>query len=299
MASTPARIKFQELLSGSKFIPALGIWDPFTARVAESLGIECVHLGGYQMGAALVTSEPLMTQTEVAHITRYVTAAVKIPVVVDVGAGFGEPLHVMRMTREMEGTGAACLQIEDQIFPKRAHYHKGIEHTVPTGEFIAKIKAVVAARTDPNMAILARTDVMRTKGYKEGVECANLCLQAGADMIMCAPNTLEEAENTPKDIEGPVFYINSEGNRFGRPVFTVKEFQDLGYRMASYPTALLCPITQEMKRVITNLIEKGDTGLPQDKMIAWRDEIEEIIGLDELYKIESDTVESGDMSAPK
>jgi methylisocitrate lyase len=292
-------MKFQELMSGSKFIPALGVWDPFTAKIAESLGIECVHLGGYQMGATLVTSEPLMTQTEVANITRYVTAAVKIPVVVDVGAGFGEPLHVMRMTREMEGTGAACLQIEDQIFPKRVHYHKGIEHIVSREEFIAKIKAMVSARSDPSMAILARTDAMRTDGYKEGVERANLCIQAGADMVMVAPNTMEEAESAPKDIEGPVFYINSEGNRFGRPVFTVQEFQALGYRMASYPTALLCPVTQEMKRVITNLVEKGDTGLPQDKMIVWRNEIEEIIGLDELYKIESDTVESGKMGPLK
>ncbi len=191
MPSTPARMKFQELMSGSKFIPALGVWDPFTAKIAESLGIECVHLGGYQMGATLVTSEPLMTQTEVANITRYVTAAVKIPVVVDVGAGFGEPLHVMRMTREMEGTGAACLQIEDQIFPKRVHYHKGIEHIVSREEFISKIKAMVSARSDPNMAILARTDAMRTDGYKEGVERAILCLQAGSDMIMCAPNTME------------------------------------------------------------------------------------------------------------
>ncbi|OGA44920.1 MAG: hypothetical protein A3F74_25730 [Betaproteobacteria bacterium RIFCSPLOWO2_12_FULL_62_58] len=102
-------IKFRELLARPRFIPALGIWDPYTARVAEAFGIECVHIGGYQLGAHYVTSEPLLTLTELAHTTRYVTAAVRIPVVVDAGAGYGEPLHVMRTVRELERAGAAGL----------------------------------------------------------------------------------------------------------------------------------------------------------------------------------------------
>jgi len=85
-------IKFRELMVRPRFIPALGIWDPYTARVAESLGMECVHIGGYQLGTHYVTSEPLLTLTELATTTRYVTSAVKIPVIVDAGAGFDEPL---------------------------------------------------------------------------------------------------------------------------------------------------------------------------------------------------------------
>ena len=117
MTTTPARIKFRELMSGPRFILALGVWDPYTARVAEALGIQCVHIGGYQLGAHYVTSEPLLTLTELATTTRYVTSAVKIPVVVDAGAGFGEPLHVMRTVKELERAGAVCIHIEDQIYP--------------------------------------------------------------------------------------------------------------------------------------------------------------------------------------
>jgi len=291
MGTTPARIRFRELMSGPRFILALGVWDPYTARVAEALGIQCVHIGGYQLGAHYVTSEPLLTLTELATTTRYVTSAVRIPVVVDAGAGFGEPLHVMRTVKELERAGAVCIHIEDQIYPKRVHYHRGIEHVVPREDMVAKIKAAVAARTDPNFVIMGRTDAMKTNGFAEGVERANLYLEAGAEMVMIFPNTAEEARQAPREIKGLLAYTNSEGNRFGRPLFSAQEFEDMGYKLSTYPTALLCPVTQELKRVITNLTTTGETGLPQDKMIVWRKEVEDLIGLEEYYKIESDTVE--------
>src|SRR4030042_1726426 len=138
MKNLTPRKKFRTLLSGPRFIVALGIWDAYTARVAESLGLECVHLGGYQLGVHYVTSEPLMTLTELTTSSRYITSAVRIPLVVDAGAGFGEPLHVMRTVKELERAGVAALHIEDQIYPKRVHYHKGVEHVVPREEMASK-----------------------------------------------------------------------------------------------------------------------------------------------------------------
>ena len=283
--------KFRELIARPKFIPALGIWDPYTARVAEALGIECVHIGGYQLGTHYVTSEPLLTLTELAWTTRYVTSAVKIPVVVDAGAGYGEPLHVMRCVRELEKAGAAAIHIEDQIYPKRVHYHKGVEHVIPREEMVAKIKAALAARTDPNFFVMARTDSMRTDGFAEGVERANLYLEAGAEMVMIFPNTHEEARQAPKEIQGLLAYTNSEGNKLRRPLFSVQEFQEIGYKLSTYPTALLCPVTQTLKRVITNLVTQGVSGNDPEEMIPWRKEVEDLIGLEEYYRIESETVE--------
>jgi methylisocitrate lyase len=284
-------VRFRELIARPKFIPALGIWDPYTARVAEALGIECVHIGGYQLGTHYVTSEPLLTLTELAWTTKYVTSAVKIPVVVDAGAGYGEPLHVMRCVRELEKAGAAALHIEDQIYPKRVHYHKGVEHVVPRDEMVAKIKAALAARTDPNFFIMARTDSMRTDGFAEGVKRANLYLEAGAEMVMIFPNTREEAIQATQEIKGLLAYTNSEGNKLRRPLFSVQEFQDIGYKLSTYPTALLCPVTQTLKRVITNLVTKGVSGNDPEEMIPWRKEVEDLIGLEEYYRIESETVE--------
>jgi 2-methylisocitrate lyase-like PEP mutase family enzyme len=284
-------VRFRELIARPKFIPALGVWDPYTARVSEALGIECVHIGGYQLGTHYVTSEPLLTLTELAWTTKYVTSAVKIPVVVDAGAGYGEPLHVMRCVRELEKAGAAALHIEDQIYPKRVHYHKGVEHVIPRNDMVAKIKAALAARSDPNFFIMARTDSMRTNGFAEGVERANLYLEAGAEMVMIFPNTREEAIQATKEVKGLLAYTNSEGNKLRRPLFSVQEFEDIGYKLSTYPTALLCPVTQTLKRVINNLVTKGVSGNDPEEMIPWRKEVEDLIGLEEYYRIESETVE--------
>ena len=291
MNTTSPLVKFRELMAGPRFIPALGIWDPYTARVSEALGIECVHIGGYQLGTHYVTSEPLLTLTELATTTRYVTSAVKIPVVVDAGAGFGEPLHVMRCVRELEKAGAAAIHIEDQIYPKRVHYHKGVEHVIPRDEMVAKIKAALDARSNPDFFIMARTDAMRTDGYKEGIERANLFLEAGAEMVMIFPSTREEALRAPKDVNGPLAYTNSEGNILRRPLFSVQEFQEIGYKLSTYPTALLCPVTQTLKRVITSLKTTGVSGNDPEEMIKWRKEVEDLIGLEEYYRIEAETVE--------
>ncbi len=285
------RVKFRSMLSGPHLIVAPCVWEPFIARVAEQLGYECLAIGGYVLGAHLVTSEPLLTLTEVANACRYMSAAVQIPIVVDAGAGFGEPVHVMRTVKELERAGAAALHIEDQIYPKRVHYHKGIEHVIPRKEMIDKIKAAVSARTDPNFVIIGRTDAMRTDDFAEGVERANLFLEAGADMIMIFPNSVEEARRAPKEIKGPLCYVNSEGNRLKRPVFSTKELEDMGYKLVAYSATLICAVTQELKRILTNLQSKGISGLPSDDMIRWRKEVEDLIGLDKYYQMEVETVE--------
>jgi methylisocitrate lyase len=291
MKSAPPRQRFRELLAQPRFIPALGVWDPYTARVAERFGMDCVHIGGYQLGVHYVTSEPLLTLTELANTCRYVTSAVKIPVVVDAGAGYGEPLHVMRTVRELEKTGVACIHIEDQIYPKRAHYHKGIEHVISREEMVAKIKAALAARSDLDFVIMARTDAMKTDGFAEGVERANLYLEAGAEMVMIFPNSVEEAKQAPKEIKGLVAYTNSEGNRFGRPVFTNQQFLDMGYKLSTYPAQLLAPATQAMKKVVERVRTVGTTGFSHEDMSVWRKEIEDMIGLEDYYRIEAETVE--------
>jgi 2-methylisocitrate lyase-like PEP mutase family enzyme len=110
-------------------------------------------------------------------------------------------------------------------------------------------------------------------------------------VLIAFPNTLEEAKRAPKDIKGPLAYTNSEGNRLRRPLFSVQEFEEIGYKLSTYPTALLCPVIQAIKQVVTNLVKTGSTGHDPEQMIVWRKEVEDLIGLEELYKIESDTME--------
>jgi 2-methylisocitrate lyase-like PEP mutase family enzyme len=110
-------------------------------------------------------------------------------------------------------------------------------------------------------------------------------------MVMIFPNTREEAIQATKEVKGLLAYTNSEGNKLRRPLFSVQEFEDIGYKLSTYPTALLCPVTQTLKRVINNLVTKGVSGNDPEEMIPWRKEVEDLIGLEEYYRIESETVE--------
>ncbi len=282
---------FREMLKVPGIIHAPIAYDPLTARIAERVGFRCLDLGGYALGASSCVPEPLLSLEEVLRATRRITAAVAIPVMVDGGAGYGEPAHVIRTVQELERAGAAAVHIEDQVYPKRIHYHKGVEHLIPADEMCQKIRAAVRARRDPDFVIAARTDAMRTDGFADGVRRANLYAEAGADMIMLFPNTMEEARKSPAEVRAPLIYVNSEGNRLGRPIFAAGELDAMGYKMVNDAISAITVVFKSVKELFLRLKETGRTSMDQAVFTGVRQEIEDTIGLEEYYRIEEETVE--------
>ena len=282
---------FRELLAQPGIIVSCGTYGPLPAKIMERVGFKVVTLGGYDLGAHLVTAEPVMCLEEVVRAARYITAAINIPLKVDAGAGFGEPLHVMRTVRELENAGVAVIQIEDQIFPKRAHYHKGIEHIVPIEDMIAKLKAAQKARRDTDLVISARTDAMRTHGFAEGVKRANLYLEAGADMVHIFPNNVEEARQAPKEIAGPVGTLNSLGNLLDRPIATNQELEDMRYKLVNHGIWATLVAAKAVKEMAEKIFAQKKLVVDGKEMGAMRQYIEDTIGLDKMYQMEKETVE--------
>jgi len=286
MAST-----LRQLLQSERVVVAPVCYDPLTARLVESLGFKTAYLGGFALGAVTCLTEPLTNMVEMAEHARRIARRIRIPLIIDGDAGFGEPIHTMRAIQEFEWGGVAGTHIEDQFYPKRAHYHKGVEHIIPIDEMAMKIRAAMQARQDKDFLIIARTDAMRTHGYDEGVKRGNAYIEAGADMVMCFPNSVEESRRAPKDIRAPLAYVNSQGNRLGRPIFSVQEFSDMGWKMVV--EAITAPLVaiQALKRTYGELAREGRTTLDQAEMQVVRKEIEDLIGLEEYYAIEAETVE--------
>jgi methylisocitrate lyase len=284
--------RLRRLLAQPGLIVAPACFDPLTARIAAGLGFECIALGGNAYGAASAISEPLLSLTEMVDAARRITSAIDVPLIVDAATGFGEPLHVMRTVREFERAGVAAIHIEDQIFPKRAHYHRDYrEHTVTAEEMVDKVRFACQARQDPDFVIVARTDAMRTEGYDEGIRRARLYAEAGADMVMLFPNTAEEAARAPGDCPVPLIYVNSAGNRVGRPVYSTQELERLGYKMDYDAISVTIASFQATSALLRTLKETGRTGLDPDAAIAGRKGIEDTIGLEEHYAVEEQTVE--------
>jgi 2-methylisocitrate lyase-like PEP mutase family enzyme len=283
---------FREMLKAPGIIHAPIAYDPLTAKIAEQVGFRCLDLGGYALGASSCVPEPLLSLEEVCIATRRITAAVNIPLMVDGGAGYGEATNVIRTIHEFERAGAASVHIEDQVYPKRVHYHKGIEHVIPAEDMCEKVRYAVRARRDPDFVIVARTDAMRTDGFAEGVCRANLYAEAGADMIMIFPNNAEETRQAPKEIHAPLIYVNSEGNRLSRPLLPINQLEDYGYKMVNDAISAITVMYKNVKELFTRLKQTGSTGLDQEAARKIRKEIEDTMGLDDYYRIEEQTVEA-------
>jgi methylisocitrate lyase len=286
--------KLRELMSEDGILVQPNVFDALTARVAESIGFKSIGLGGFQIAAHLMgDSEPRLSLEDVATAVRYASAAVSVPIMVDAGAGWGEPLHVMRTVRVLEGAGAAGIKIEDQIFPKRAHYHKGIEHVIPVEEMIAKIRAAVRARRDPDLVLVARTDAFRTDGYDEAIRRCRAYVDAGADVAYIFPNNEDEARRAPQDLKGiPLVFCNSEGDRRDRPILSAPQLQELGYKFAAFPLVTTNAAVAAVRDVLGQLRDNGFIEVDQAERIATRKFIEDTIGLEEAYALEEATVES-------
>lgn len=286
--------KLRALVKAGKFLELPAVHDPLTARLAENIGFKTLYNGGFVTGGSTTISEPLLTMGEQITVASNIANAVNIPVVMDAGAGWGEPLHTMRTVRECIRYGIAGIHIEDQLFPKRAHYHTYVAHNIPFNEFRDKIRLACEQRnqTDKDFVIIARSDACREQGYKEAVKRMLMARDQGADMGLIFPRTPEETKKAPKLCRLPMVYVQSRGNRDGRPLYSFKQLEDMGY--AGSIDAILSVGVQFhfMRKALLELKKIGDyTGISQKDYITARKEIEDLLGLEEYYKIERETVE--------
>jgi 2-methylisocitrate lyase-like PEP mutase family enzyme len=278
----------QALRGGGPVVAPL-CYDPLTSKLVEHLGFPAAYLGGGALGFVLNVTEAMMTLTELVTVLRQITMKTTLPIIVDGTTGFGEPLHVMRSVHEVERCGGAGIEIEDQLVPKRAHHHKGIEHLIPSEAMVDKVRAAVEAREDPDFLIIARTNAVRQVSFAEAVRRGNAYAEAGADMIMALPRTPEEARQLPKEVHKPVvFMLSTAGDR---PALTPQELSTLGYPLIIEPQAGLTVAYGAMRKAYLELKEKGRiTGDPAESRML-RDEINELVDLPKYWELESRTVE--------
>lgn len=289
----------RELISRRGIIAAPGIFDPISARIAESLGFLVLDLPGSALGYETTLMEPNLGLEDMVEATRRITSAVNIPVVIDVGAGFGEPAHLLRTVRFLEQAGAAGMHLEDQVFPKRFHYHVGQEHTISAEEMLEKIHYAVEARRDPDFVIVGRTDAFRTVSFAEGVRRSNLYVEAGADMIMPSHVTTgEQVKQLPHEIHAPLNWTHSAGRPGEAPVFSLQELEAMGgekggFKLINYVGG---PIFAAFKAIKDDLMYLKQTGSPKMDYAAFaliEKDAQEICNLPEYVKIENATTEKG------
>jgi 2-methylisocitrate lyase-like PEP mutase family enzyme len=230
--------RFRDLLRRDAMIVAPGAYDCITARMIARAGFDCVYMTG--AGTAATLGYPdfgLVTMSEMVENAGRLASAVDLPVIADADTGYGNELNASRTVREYEQRGIAGIHIEDQGFPKKCG-HLDDKAIVPREDWLAKLRAAVAARRDPDFLIIARTDARAVAGFDEAVARGNAALAAGADMVFLeAPQTLEEVAAVPRLVKGPCL-LNVV--RHGKtPEIDFGEAERMGYRLAIVPGLLL------------------------------------------------------------
>ncbi|MFZ3376426.1 MAG: methylisocitrate lyase [Chthoniobacterales bacterium] len=226
--------RLRELINKS-CVAIPGVPNAGMARQVERIGFEAVYISGAGMAnsTAGVPDIGLLTLTEVARLAGYIANAVSIPAIVDADTGFGGAENVARTIRELESAGLAGCHIEDQESPKRCGHLAG-KSIVDVDEMVGKIKAAVAARSDPDFMIIARTDARAVEDFDRAVDRAGRYLEAGADAIF--PEALQSADefrDFAKEIALPLLANMTE---FGKsPLLSLRDLSDFGYRMVIFP----------------------------------------------------------------
>jgi len=264
---------------------------PLSARVVQALGFAAVYTGGYMTGAHTSITEPLLTLTEQVEVAHKVARAVDLPVLADAGAGYGDPLHVMRCVREFEAAGIAGIHIEDQVYPKRASYHKGLEHIVPLQEFVERMSYALQARCDPDFHIIGRTDAFsavegsRDELVRRGVTLKDL----GVDAVMPrGVRTREDLAFFRKEVPGVPLLVIA-----GADDISVQEYADLGYQIIIYATTPAVVAANALLETYQHLKDTGLLNINAQRVAELRRRVEELISLPEYYAVEAATTEKG------
>lgn len=265
------------------------VLDPLMARMAQAAGFEALYLGGGTLGYVKTVTEANLSVTQMAQESLDIRAACPLPLILDAQCGWGDAMHVRNTVRMAEAAGVAALEIEDQLAPKRAHHHIGIEHLIPLDHMVEKIRTAVSARRDPDTVIIARTNACRSEGLDEALRRAEAFRKAGADMLLLLQKTPEEVTAIGERIEGPLVLMLTNGPTSAG--HSLDELGRLGYRIVLdaltpfYARQRALRLSYEAIAMLQADPTVGEAFAPETAYVH------DLIGLDEMLAIERRTVE--------
>lgn len=261
----------EQLEDKNKIIVLPGVYDALSARIAEQIGFEAIFQTGYGSSAALLGMPDfgLLNAGETFDNARRIIRAVSMPVLVDIDTGYGNPLNVWRLVRELESLGAAGIFLEDQVWPKRCGHMVG-KDVIPKNEYLPKLKAALEARESKNFIVVARTDARAPIDLDEAIERGKVYRKVGADIIFVeAPKSVEELKKVADEIDAPLVANMIEDGV--TPNLPAHELLKLGYRVAVFPLSALYSATYAMREVMTELKKTGTTKETRKFMTTFED----------------------------
>ncbi|WJR69398.1 methylisocitrate lyase [Neorhizobium sp. CSC1952] len=286
---TSAGDRLRALLRGPEIVMMPGAHNGVAALQAKAAGFKALYLSGAAMSASMGLPDlGILTLEDVLFFTRQIVRASGLPLLVDGDTGFGEVLNVMNTVRRLEEVGAAAVQIEDQVLPKKCGHLNDKKLATPE-DMAAKVAA--AARARSSLLIIARTDAVADEGMERAIDRARLYVRAGADAIFPEALTTEVmfAEFAAAMGEVPLLANMTE---FGRsPIISANRLQDIGFRIVMWPVSSLRVANHAQQLLYDDLFRNGSNALSIPSMQT-RSALYELIGLADYEALDAGIVAS-------
>lgn len=267
-----------------------GAHDVISAKLIEQSGFKALQVSGFGLSASYLGLPDMafIGFSDVVHFTKNIVDAVEIPVMADADTGYGNSINAMYVTREFIRAGAAGMNIEDQVFPKRCGHLEG-KQIIPLEEMVLKIRACTEARNgiDPDFVINARTDAIAVAGVDEAIRRGNAYAQAGADLIFVeAPRSVEQIEQIVREIKAPVSVNLMDAVVGGKtPLVSIDTLRKLGVARVSIPVGPLFAAVRGMREYLDAI--KGDRiAEGRTELVVPFAEFKSLVGFDAFRDLE-------------
>jgi methylisocitrate lyase len=270
------------LVASHQLILVPGVYDALSAKIAQAAGFSSAVLTGYGVSAALL-GEPdfgILTQSEILEVARRVVRATDLGLIVDGDTGYGGPVNVQHMVRELVTMGARGVILEDQRWPKRCGHMRG-KAVIDADEHAAKIRAAVEARGDAQFVITARTDALETHGIEEAIRRARLYKDAGATVLFVeGPRSVEELRRIGGELPPPLALNLIEGGV--TPLCSLEEIQELGFFSVGFVLSGLYASARALSDTYREIRRTGSSAAMRERMIEFQ-EFNRLIGAERRY----------------
>ena len=272
-------------LGRKPIVVAPGVYDAFTALVAEQSGFTTLYVSGAAIAYTRLGRPDigLVSMSEVVDIVGVIRDRVDADLIVDADTGYGNALNVGRTMRLFERAGASAIQLEDQDFPKRCGHLDG-KLLIPAAEMVGKIKAAVDARRSRETLVIARTDAVAVEGFECAMERAELYRDTGADVLFVeAPKTRLELERIPPALAGMPLMANMvEGGK--TPVLSAAELESMGFALVIFPGGIVRALARIASEYYASLAARGTSEPFRSRMLDFT-RLNELIGTPEMLAL--------------
>lgn len=289
MTADPAPESLRQAIVSRGVVAPL-VLNALMARMAARAGFVAGYVGGGAMGFLNCASEANLSLTQMVQCGLQIRAECDLPLILDGTCGWGDPMHVRHTVRSAEAAGFTAIELEDQVLPKRAHHHVGVEHCVPLELMRAKIEEAVAARRSSDFLVIARTNAARVTNLDDALRRSLAYHDAGADLLMVMPGREGDVRAVAERLPSPLAYMLPVGG-VGAVNMSIADLHALGYRLVLDAATPFFSMFQALSQTYAALAQRQVDPLVGDRGSALESEVCGLIDLDNLLAIERRTVE--------